>query len=359
MRKKVFGSLAVILTLVMLMAACNRGTENSGSENTATTENETGTGEQADTPATTETIKIGWISASWSDDYCKRMSDALEEIGPKYGFEVMALNGNADVTTYIECIDTILQSDVKGVIIQPLFSVPDYCKQFNEQGIPLTFLNIVPQISEECADLEYYYAGSSEEKIGAQLAEAMADGLKENAKICWLCLPYGQDNTTGRLKGFNDWMAENRPDVTVLETNYITAQGDAATQAISIFEDWIQKYGVGGFDGVATMSSSSTQGVVEAMKSNNLDVSNFTLAGISASSSDWILEGIEFSDLYQDPWVEAEAGLKTLRAQIDGTTDQLELLEGSDNFVPVYMTTMTKDNADEYSSEAIAAKNGN
>lgn len=302
--------------------------------------------------------KIGFISASWSDDYCKRMSDALVEQGPDYGFEVEALNaspgGNMDVTGYIECVDTLSQMDLDGIIIQPLFSIPDYCLQFNQKNIPLCFLNIAPQISDASKDLEYYYAGSFEEDIGAQLAEAMSPGLKDNAKICCMCLMYGQDNTTGRLKGFQNWMSENRPDVTILDVNYVK-QNDV-TEAQSIFEDWIQKYGVGGFDGVATQSSMQTQGIVECMKTYGLNTSNFTLGGISASSSDWIKEGVEYCDLYQDPYVESAAALDTIRKLIDGKADEIKTLEGQYNYVSVPMTTMTADNADQYTSQVLYGK---
>ena len=219
------------LALIVAMSACSdaASTEETTSESADTvTETES---ESADTATDTaeetgetseELTTIGWISAAWSDDYCKRMSDALVEQAADYGFKVEALNGNLDVTTYIECIDTLAEKEVEGIIIQPLFSVPDFCMQFNESDTPLVFLNIAPQLSDTSADLEYYYVGSYEYNIGAQLAVEMANGLEDGAKICMICLMYGQDNTTGRLNGFVDWMTDNRPDVEILETNYVT-----------------------------------------------------------------------------------------------------------------------------------------
>lgn len=64
----------------------------------------------------------------------------------------------------------------------------------------------------------------------------------------------------------------------LLEVNYV--ERNEATLAQSIFEDWIQKYGVGGFDGVATQSSMQTQGIVESMKAIGLDATSFTLGGV-------------------------------------------------------------------------------
>ncbi len=184
----------------------------------------------------------------------------------------------------------------------------------------------------------------------------MSPGLKDGAKICVICLPYGQDNAAGRLKGLQDWFAANRPDVEILEVNYV--ERNEATLAQSIFEDWIQKYGVDGFDGVATQSSMQTQGIVESMKALGLNNTNFILGGISASSSDWIKEGTEYCDLYQDPDLEATTALDMMRHMVDGTTNELEFLDGAPtkNFVNVPMTTLNADNVDEYTSDALAAK---
>lgn len=297
-----------------------------------------------------KTPVVGFVSAAWSDDYCKRLNDALVELGPEYGLTVDAINGapsgNPDVSGYIEAIDALAAKNPDAIMVQPLFSVPDHCVQFNEKGIPLTFVNIAPEISENSKDLEYFYAGCFDVKIGEQLAEEMSKGLKENAKICVMCLPYGQTNAAQRLEGLQNWLAANRPDVEILEVNYVEKNEPNFSQ--TIFEDWIQKYGVGGFDGAATQSSMQTQGIVASMKSYNLNTSNFILAGISASTGEWVAEGSEFVDLYQDPYAEARGALETVRAQLDGTTDQLELLEGEYNCVAVPMVPITIENAADF-----------
>ena len=38
------------------------------------------------------------MSAAWSDDYCKRLNDAIVELGPQYGMEVDAVNGAPTVS---------------------------------------------------------------------------------------------------------------------------------------------------------------------------------------------------------------------------------------------------------------------
>ena len=328
--KKLF-TLFLTLAMVLSLAACGGGNSDGSSGG--------GSGDSGSGAKT-----VGFVSAAWSDDYCKRLNDALVELGPEYNLKVDAINGapsgNPDVSGYIEAINALAAKNPDAMIVQPLFSVPDHCIQFNEKGIPLCFLNISPEISENCKDLEYYYAGCFDINIGRQLAEEMAKGLKDGAKVCMLCLTYGQTNTAQRLEGFQSWMAENRPDVEILEVNYV--EKIDPTNALTIFEDWIQKYGVGGFDGVATQGSMLTQGVVEGMKTHGLDTSN------SASTGKWIADGLEYVELYQDPYAEAAAALQVIRAMLDGTTDQLELMEGEYNCLAVPMTPITTENVQDF-----------
>ncbi len=296
-----------------------------------------------------ELQKVGFLSAAWSDDYCKRLNDALVELGPEYGLEVDAVNGaptgTPDLNGYIEGINALAEKDPEAMIVQPLFSLPDYCLQFNEKGIPLCFINISPELSDKSKDLEYYYAGCFDTAIGAQLAEEMAKGLKENAKIGMICLTFGQTNTAQRRDGFQAWMEENRPDVEIAEINYVEKIDPSNSQAI--FEDWLQKYGTDGLDGVASQGSMLTQGIVESMRAHDMDSSTFIVAGISASTGDWIRDGLEYVELFQDPKAEASAALNTIRHMLDGTTDELELMEGEYNVVAVPMTPVTLENVDE------------
>lgn len=55
-------------------------------------------------------------------------------------------------------------------------------------------------------------------------------------------------------------------------------------------------------------------------------------------------------ELYQDPEAEAEAraALEVMRAQVDGATDELEPIEGTDNVVAVPMTPITKENVEQF-----------
>lgn len=195
-------SLAVSCAMLLGVTACSGTTDVQNSDDNDT---------QAASTSSNEKYKIGYVSAAFSDDYCKRLADAFVACSNDE-VEVTALDGNLDPAQIISCIETFKTQGVDALIVQPIGNVPDATLWCNEQDVPLVFCNIQPILSDTTQDLEYYYIGSSEEAIGAQEAEALASGLDEGAKICLLMLPLGQDNQIRRTNGFEDWLAENRPD---------------------------------------------------------------------------------------------------------------------------------------------------
>ena len=207
---------------------------------------------------------------------------------------------------------------------------------------------IKPQLSDATKNLDYVYIGSSEEAIGAQLAEAMASGLDQGAKICALELALGQDNQIYRDKGFCDWLAENRPDIEILDKQ--SYKQEPTAEAMSITEDWIQRFGVDGIDAIATQGSTITIGVIEALKSHDA-TDKIKVSGISIPPTmDWILDGTAYSDLYQDPMTEASKSIDAALKMIKG--EEVALDDPDENWINVEMTTVTAENVQEVMKNA-------
>lgn len=293
--------------------------------------------------------QIGYVSASFADDYCHRLANAFEACSNDE-VEVKALDGNLDPAKMISCIETFKTQGVDALIVQPLGNVPDACVWANEEDVPLVFTNIQPILSDTTKDLKYYYIGSSEEKIGAQEAEALAAGLDEGAKVCLLMLPLGQDNQIRRTKGFEDWMAANRPDIELIDKQ-ATRDNDGA-QAMSICEDWIQRFGIDGIDAIAHQSNNVAQGIIETLKSHDA-IGKIKIAGIGCPPGDgfdWIANGEVFCDLYQNPMLEAEASVETALKMLRGEEAQIGADES--NTIWIDMVTVTADNVEQVRADA-------
>lgn len=328
-------------SMMLVLGAC--GTSPSD-DSTATVQDDT-----ANTQDSTK-FKIGYVSAAFSDDYCKRLADSFVACSNDE-VEVQALDGNLDPAQIISCIETFKTQGVDALIVQPIGNVPDATLWCNEQGVPLVFCNIQPILSDTTQDLEYYYIGSSEEAIGAQEAQALASGLDEGARVCLLMLPLGQDNQIRRTNGFEEWMAVNRPDITIIDKQ-ATKDTDAA-QAMSICEDWIQRFGVDGIDAMANQTNNVTQGMIEVLKSHDA-LGKIKLAGIGCPPGDgfdWVADGSVFCDLYQNPMLEAEAAVDTAMKMLKKQEDQIDADEN--NTIWVDMITVTKENAEEIRAQAL------
>ncbi len=340
MNKKLLKALSAGLAATMLFAACAGGGASSSGAAASGGAASSGADKGGDK------YKIGYVSAAFSDEYCKRLADAFEACSNDE-VEVTALDGNLDVATIISCVETFKTQGVDALIVQPLGNAPDACTWCNEEDVPLVFCNIKPQLSDTTKDLEYVYVGSSEEAIGAQLAEAMASGLPEGEKdvynVCHAMLALGQDNQIYRQKGFTEWLAANRPDINILdEQAYKT---EATAEAMNITEDWIQRFGVDGIDAIATQGSTITIGVLESVKNHNA-TDKIKVCGISVPPTmDWIVDGTAYSDLYQDPTVEATKSVDAALKMLKGETITFDYPE--ENWIDVAMTTVTAENVDE------------
>lgn len=329
-------ALALVGTMATGLVACGNGGEPNAEGGAAAS------GEGAK-------YQIGYVSASFADDYCHRLANAFEACSNDE-VEVKALDGNLDPAKMISCIETFKTQGVDALIVQPLGNVPDACVWANEENVPLVFTNIQPILSDTTKDLKYYYIGSSEEKIGAQEAEALAAGLDEGAKVCLLMLPLGQDNQIRRTQGFEDWMAENRPDIEIIDKQ-ATRDNDGA-QAMSICEDWIQRFGIDGIDAIAHQSNNVAQGIIETLKSHDA-IGKIKIAGIGCPPGDgfdWISNGEVFCDLYQNPMLEAEASVETALKMLRGEEAQIEADEN--NTIWIDMVTVTADNVEQVRADA-------
>lgn len=351
MSKKLFKAMCGALAATMLLTACAGGGSSSGGASSGAAASGASSGAASGATESKEKYTIGFVSAAFSDEYCKRLADAFVGCSTDE-VEVKALNGNLDVATIISCIETFKAQKVDALIVQPLGNVPDACTWCNEEGVPLVFVNIKPQLSDATQNLDYVYVGSSEEAIGAQLAEAMASGLpegeKESYKVCALELALGQDNQIYRDKGFCEWLAENRPDIEIIDKQ--SYKQEATAESMSITEDWIQRFGVDGIDAIATQGSTITIGVIEALKSHDA-TDKIKVSGISIPPTmDWILDGTAYSDLYQDPMAEASKSVDAALKMIKGEEVTFDYPE--ENWINVDMTTVTAENVQEVMASA-------
>lgn len=344
------GKLATLLALLlacMLLAACGGAAAPESDvpaapDSTPAAED----GAPAEDAGAGEKFKVGFLSAAFFDDFSKKMADfALEYQNTEFtDMEIEVLDGNNEVAKMIECMETFMTKGVDAMIIQPIAGIDEAVKMFDEANIPVVYLNMEPVFPD--GNKDYYYAGASDYNTGTQQAEVMAEVLDENATVCICLLPLGNQNTVDRRDGFVETMAELRPDVQIIDEQ---SAGIETAKAMSITEDWLQRFGSDGIDLIVTQSNMHTSGIIEVLKSHDL-IGEIQIAALTCpvpDGFDWVASGDVYLDMFQNPQAEAKAALELTRQLLNGETPAEKHV-----FVPTEAITI--ENAETRKAEVMA-----
>lgn len=326
MKKGTLVTLLSLLLACLMLAACGSSPASSAAPAEAGSTSEAAEASapavddtSAEAAASGEKFKVGYISAAFFDDFSKKMADfTLEYQNTEFtDMEIEVLDGNNEVAKMIECMETFMTKGVDAMIIQPIAGIDEAVKMFDEANIPVVYLNMEPVFPD--GNKDYYYAGASDYNTGSQQAEVMADALDEDATVCICLLPLGNQNTVDRRDGFVETMAELRPDVQIIDEQ---SAGIETAMAMSITEDWLQRFGSDGIDLIVAQSNMQTSGIIEVLKSHDL-IGKIKIASISCpvpEGFDWVASGEVYLDMFQNPQAEAKAALEITRQLLNGET---------------------------------------
>jgi ribose transport system substrate-binding protein len=194
-------------------------------------------------------IKVGVIMQTmdieWSTEQVRGITDEVTRLG---GTVVGVCNGAWTVDKQSACVDNTISKKPDAIISIPVDDVgmaPAYAK-ISAAGIKLIFIDSIGKGLE--FGKQYHGLVTSDVRgNGAAAAAALAKYLPEKATAG--ILDYGVDfeTTKQRMYGFKDWMAQNRPDVTIKvkefqdpaksgddAANFLTANPDIA----GMFTEW-------------------------------------------------------------------------------------------------------------------------
>ena len=265
MKKRFLATLMCITMLATSLVGCGNA-DTSSTDSTAETKVDA-TGSQEKTTGEKK-WKLGSSSLAFFDESCKRMADGFLLYADQFpDFDISVLDGNSDMNTQIATIDTFWNNDVDVISIQAYPGIESNLYKFYEAKKPIIFIDFYPTITDDIADMDWYFVGSSDYSMGEKWAEYLAEKLPENGTVCELLISVGQQNSIDRSQGLHDKLAELRPDVTILDSQ--SGEADATT-SMNVTADWIQRFGADGIDAIVPLSPSLTVGVVEALKAEGL-----------------------------------------------------------------------------------------
>ena len=268
---KKFLALVLALCIVFAVTACG-----SSSTNTATSTNtEAGSTTVTETSETTEKeVYRVLCSLRLVDDFSAWLKTAFETEAAKYdNIELTVVDNKQDADTWVTQLENAVTEGYDYFLnMPPDADCTELVKDAQAKGLKL--INIEINVSwalglfPEINVTDYDMAGL--------IANMAADKLPENANIVILNGIPGIQPTIDRRDTFQKLVLDVRPDITLLDEQTANFQKD---QAMSITDDWIQKYGET-IDGVLSANDTMALGAMESFKSNGIDVKNIQFYGI-------------------------------------------------------------------------------
>lgn len=340
--KKISKVLITVLSLALVMSllvGCNAST--SEDDKTAQGSTESTEGEKDIESAEgeeDETIEIVYVAHGLKDMFSnwlvKSVEESIAKDYPNYKLEVLDGQLSADVqneqleNAIAKNPDMIFYTSADG------YSATPTVKKAQDAGIPVILLQ--SPIYDDNDEIATPYVDCDMYEVGKMIANHAADLIPENAEITMLLGPAGNVHSQMREDGWNEVLAEKRPDITVVDIQM--ADWDTA-EAMRITEDWLQQFP--DLKAVVSMNDSMILGAIEAARAADRELLTFGVDGM-ADGCNAVKNGTLTATALQDARLLADGGLQLAARIVAG-----EELTGED-VIHVEGALITLENVDEF-----------
>ena len=326
MSLKKFLALLLAMAMMLSLAACSSDSGNVIDEENSTSEEKS------------DKIKVGFCSITFSDEWCHNLAMAFEELAESEypEIEVTVLDGNASAEKQINTIQAMMQQGMDYIAVQPIPGIEPTLQEIVNAGIPLFCVDTVPTSDT----LVWTQVGVDEAEFGRLQAEKLAEVLPENGTVCMAMNQLGVNSQINRTRGFEEKIAELRPDVTIIDKQ---AADSKTEKAMNLVEDWLQRFGADGIDAIVCQSAMTVQGVVEALRAHDLLGEIYVAAQdfTQPTGTEWLESGATYVDVFYDYYALVRGVYDTI---LDHEANGTELPEQ----VMIEPSVWTKENASEF-----------
>lgn len=237
-----------------------------------------------------EGIVIGYSELQASGAFGIAQKADVYKYAEEYGADIVFADADNDVSKQLADIEDFIAQDVDYIFIHAvdLNGYDTAIDMAKEAGIPIILL--AREINAEAGEDYACYICSDGEWEGAAAMHAIAEACGEDCKVIELTGQMGASIGEERSKGFNDCLANNYPNATLVASQ---TGNFARTEAQSVMENLIQSTG-GDFDAVFAANDEMALGALQACRAAGLE--DVVIIGVDAQAS--ALESIENGGLY-------------------------------------------------------------
>ncbi len=225
--------------------------------------------------------------------------------------EVTVFDGRYDSLVQQNQFDTMISQKYDAIIFAPIDAdaAATAVEAAHKAGIPVVGTN-----TRANSPLLASYVGSDDTRSGYLEAKAVLDKIGCKGNVVIIEGPIGISAQIQRREG-NLKALKECPTVKVLEMK--TANWSRA-EAQTLMDDWLTRY-PGRIQGIIGQNDEMALGAIEAIKSANLKVNSFAIAGIDGITDALLaVKAGEMTSILQDANAQAQGSLDVAVRQVQG-----------------------------------------
>jgi ribose transport system substrate-binding protein len=167
-------------------------------------------------------FKVGITMQTVNLDWSQLQVQGIKETLAKYGVEVIGVtSAEYQVDKQIADIENTIQRKPNGIISIPVDGVATAAtyKKVSAAGIKLVFMDNVPAGLKHPQQYASMVSADSQGN-GAIAAQVLASCIKQGGKLGIVHFGVDYFSTNQRTKAVKDWLAKNRPDIKIKQTDF-------------------------------------------------------------------------------------------------------------------------------------------
>jgi ribose transport system substrate-binding protein len=264
--------ITVLLASLIALVGCSAAPAGSPAATTA--------GAAATSPAAGGAVKIGFSQANGGDEWrvnqTNNVRDFCKEFNP--GAEVIITDAQGDTAKQSDDVDDLITQGVKVLLLTPDKAEPltPAAQRALDAKIPVITLDRAVTIPVT------QHIGADNKLIGRTAAQYVAEKILENktGTVLEIQGTLGASATTDRHDEFVKWLADNAPNVKVVDGG---TGKYSREDALTLMNDLLQGLDPGEVDVIYTHNDAMSLGVVQALETaGRLD--EFKIVGIDGQN---------------------------------------------------------------------------
>ncbi len=250
---------------------------------------------------------IGSMIWSTSVPFYSNFIKGQQQTAGKLGVKLTLVDGKGDLGTQVAGIQQLIAQRVDAILVtaSDAKGIVPIIRKANAAGIPVFAVNNRVDSGAQTVT----FIGADDYEFGRQQAKLLVDALGPRARVAYLLGALGSSAHLLREQGFRSYL-KAYPSIEIVTSQ--TANWDAA-QALTVVQDWLNKYPKGGIDAIVTQGPEAAKAAKYASEHGRADV-KFILGDYPLEVRDGIKAGYILGSVVQDPLPQ---GVRSIEAAVE------------------------------------------